>query len=144
MLGYLAGLRAHEIAKFSGRDIDQDRIRVNGKGGYDDSVPTHPLLLDLSEAMPAQGFWFPPLARKENEHIQSGTVTYHVGVLFRSLGIEGAAHRTRHTYGTGLLRGGANLRVVQELMRHKSLATTAAYLGVDEDERRRAIGSLAA
>lgn len=71
-------------------------------------------------------------------------VTRAVRILFDELGIEGATHRTRHSYGTALLRGGANIRVVQELMRHSSLATTAAYLGVDEDERRRAIALLAA
>ena len=39
---------------------------------------------------------------------------------------------------------GVNLRVVQELMRHKSLATTAGYLGVDANEKAEAIRRLAA
>lgn len=37
---------------------------------------------------------------------------------------------------------GANLRVVQELMRHSSLTTTAAYLGVDRNELSEAVGRL--
>lgn len=47
-------------------------------------------------------------------------------------------------YGTNLLRGGANIRVVQELMRHESLATTAGYLQVEESERVEAIRRLSA
>lgn len=150
MLGYLAGLRAFEIAKFHGRDIDEQDLRVVGKGGVDDTLPTHPLLWELAQHYPVSGYWFPPLNRLGIPrgygagHVGSQRVTADVGALFRSLGIRGATHRARHTYGTQLLRGGANLRVVQELMRHRSLATTALYLGVDGDERVDAIGRLAA
>ena len=142
MLGYLAGLRAHEIAKFHGRDISQDRIRVVGKGRVAATIPTHPLLWELARTFPREGFWFPPAQASTFAHVSSARVTYVVGRLFRSLGIEGATHRARHTYGTTLLRGGANLRVVQELMRHSSLATTALYLGVSEEERSSAVGGL--
>ena len=62
----------------------------------------------------------------------------------REVGLPGSIHRFRATYGTNLLRNGENLRVVQELMRHASLATTQHYLGVSEDEKRDAIGRLAA
>lgn len=140
MLGYLAGLRAHEIAKFHAADIDEHQLRVVGKGATSWQLPTHPLLWELAQSQPA-GYWFPS---RYADHVSASTVTTAVRTLFRSLGIAGASHRARHTYGTSLLRGGANLRVVQDLMRHRSLATTALYLGVDEDERRTAIGSLAA
>lgn len=143
MLGYLAGLRAFEIAKVSGRDVTATGIYVMGKGGQGATVPTHPLLWDLAQQYPREGYWFPsPCSHRE--HIHPGTVTQRIRRLFVQLGISGATHRTRHTYGTQLLRGGANLRVVQDLMRHSSLSTTAVYLGVDEDERVRAIRGLAA
>lgn len=141
MLGYLAGLRAHEIAKVHGRDIDEQRLRVLGKGGFDATIPTHPVLWELVQHYPRDEYWFPS---PYGPHIVASTVTTAVRTLFRALGIAGASHRARHTYGTTLLRGGANLRVVQELMRHQSLATTALYLGVDEDERQHAIRSIAA
>jgi Phage integrase family len=48
-------------------------------------------------------------------------------------------HRCRHVYATRLLRSGVNIRVVQQLMRHASLQTTAAYTAVDEDELRDAV-----
>ena len=58
--------------------------------------------------------------------------------------IEGSIHRCRHYFGTELLRAGVSVRVIQTLMRHESLATTANYLGVDEDERVAAVRALAA
>lgn len=143
LLGYLAGLRAFEIAKFHGRDISRTGIRVIGKGGTDETIPTHPLLWELAQQYPRDGYWFPS-PRDGRAHVGSWTVTNRIRRLFESLGIEGATHRARHTYGTVLLRNGANLRVVQELMRHASLSTTAAYLGVDDDERRAAIDALVA
>lgn len=143
LLGYLAGLRAHETAKIHGRDVTADGLYIYGKGGRGEMVPTHPLLWDLAQSHPRDGYWFPS-PQAGHDHITAGTVTRAVSRLFRSLGIEGSSHRARHSFGTSLLRSGANLRVVQELMRHSSLSTTAAYLAVDEDERRTAIASLAA
>lgn len=143
LLGYLAGLRASEIAKLNGKDVDQEETYVLGKGGKAAWVPTHPLVWELAQSYPRDGYWFPSPV-EGREHVCAGTVTASVRSLFASLGIEGATHRTRHTFGTTLLRGGANLRVVQELMRHSSLATTARYLGVDRDEKVAAIRSLAA
>lgn len=141
LLGYLAGLRAHEIAKMHGRDVTSDGLYVFGKGGHGQMLPTHPLLWDLAQTYPRDGYWFPS-PRQGRDHLAADAVTSNVTRLFRRLGIEGSSHRARHSFGTSLLRGGANLRVVQELMRHSSLATTAAYLGVDHDEKVSAVGGL--
>ncbi len=62
--------------------------------------------------------------------------------MFEDLGVSGAHHRCRHTYATTLLRSGANIRVVQSLMRHQGLAVTARYLEVNDDERTAAVGRL--
>ncbi len=143
MLGYLAGLRAHEIAKFRGEDITETTLYVLGKGGRACTLPTHPLLWELAQSYPREGFWFPsPFVGREQTPIVANTVTRRISSHFHSLGLAGSTHRARHTYGTQLLRGGANLRVVQELMRHASLATTARYLGVDEEEKITALGRL--
>lgn len=141
MLGFLAGLRAHEIAKIHGRDVTADGLYVFGKGGRGQMLPTHPLLWDLAQTYPRDDFWFPSPV-DGHDHLTPGAVTGAVTKLFRSLGIHGSCHRARHSFGASLLRGGANLRVVQELMRHSSLATTAAYLGVDHDEKVLAVGGL--
>jgi len=72
------------------------------------------------------------------------TISTVTSRLFAANGIEGSIHRCRHTYATALLRSGVNIRVVQELMRHSSLASTQRYTAVDEDERRDAINRLVA
>jgi len=64
--------------------------------------------------------------------------------LFHDLDIAGSIHRCRHTYATRLLRAGTNIRIVQKLMRHSSLASTQVYTDVSEDEQRNAIGLLSA
>lgn len=143
MLGYLAGLRRFEIAKICGEDVTQTGIYVIGKGGQGWTVPTHPLLWDLAQQYPSTGYWFPSPVFP-GRPFSASRVGSKVAAHFRTLGLTGATHRMRHTYGTHLLRGGANLRVVQELMRHGSLATTALYCGVDHDEKTLAIGGLLA
>lgn len=142
LLGRLAGLRAHEIAKFAGEDIDAETISVLGKGGKTAVLPTHPALWELAQDYPRRGYWFPSPYPGIRGHITAHAVTMRVSRFFKSLGIEGGSHRNRHLYGTELLRAGANLRVVQELMRHSDIATTIRYLGVDPEERVRAIGAL--
>ncbi len=51
-------------------------------------------------------------------------------------------HSLRHSYATELVRAGANIRAVQELMRHSSLQTTQRYSQVLDDDRRRALALL--
>lgn len=143
ILAMRAGLRAHEIAKIRGEDVTADAIYVTGKGGKTAMIPTHPHVWELAQHYPRRGPWFPGRA-KGAPSITPHAVSVSVARLFTRLGIDGSVHRCRHYYGTTLLRGGANLRVVQTLMRHDSLATTAGYLGVDEDERRTAILGLVA
>lgn len=141
-LGLFAGLRSFEIAKFRGEDITEVELYVRGKGGKDAILPTHPALWHLAQSYPRAGFWFP--SNSLTGHVNATNLTTRVTNLFSSLGIDGSTHRCRHTYGTNLLRGGANIRVVQELMRHESLATTAGYLRVEESERVAAIAALSA
>lgn len=139
MLALHAGLRAHEIAKIRGEDITAEGIWVEGKGGKQESIPPHSCITEMAQRYPARGYWFPG---RKNPHIAPETVTTKVGALLYALGIEGSVHRFRHVYGTRLLRAGVNIRVVQQLMRHSSLETTAAYTAVSDDEKRAAIDRL--
>lgn len=141
LLGCMQGLRAGEIAAMRGENITSQGVYVMGKGGQGDMLPTHPLVWELAQAYPRKGYWFPSNV-PHREHIRSETVTISVGTLFARLNIEGASHRARHTYGTNLRRSGADTRLVQKLMRHRSLATTEYYLGVDDDEMRQALERL--
>lgn len=142
LLGLLAGLRAHEVAKIAGQDVSRESIYVLGKGGQSAYVPTHPVLWELAQEYPQRGWWFP--SPRTDGPVTPSAVSLAVGKLFRRLGIEGSHHRLRHTYGTRLLRAGANVRVVQTLMRHESLMSTQVYTAVTDDERSEAILRMAA
>lgn len=138
LLGIHAGLRAHEIAKLRGEDVSPDGIYVEGKGGVRESLPIHADVRREARGYPQRGWWFPS-ARVPGRPVSAATVTNYTSRFFRELGIDGSIHRCRHVFGTRLLRGGANIRTVQKLMRHANLATTATYTAVDEDEMRAAI-----
>jgi integrase/recombinase XerD len=142
ILARYAGLRAHEIAKIQGEEVQEDYLFVLGKGSKESGIPTHPQVWALAQRYPRQGYWFPS-ARNKSGHIKADSVTIGTARLFRDAGIpHGSIHRARHSFATNLLRSGANVRVVQQLMRHSDLSTTALYCAVDEDEMRSAINGL--
>jgi integrase/recombinase XerD len=141
-LGLFAGLRAHEIAKIRGEDVEEDQLYVFGKGGQGAYVPTHPKVWALALTRPRFGWWFPTSSAAG--HVTNMSVSTTTSRLFAANGIEGSLHRCRHTFATELLRQGENIRVVQQLMRHESLTSTQMYTAVDECELRSAIRRLAA
>lgn len=51
-------------------------------------------------------------------------------------------HQLRHYFATSLLAGEVDSRIVQKLMRHESLATTAKYMGVSMPQQREALTKL--
>ena len=132
-LGLYAGLRAHEVAKVRAEDIQQDYVFVLGKGGRPAQVPTHPAVWALALSRPRTGWLFPTASA--TGHVRTEQVSELTSALFTEHGIDGSIHRMRHTFATTLLRAGVNVRVVQTLMRHRSLASTMIYMAVDEAER---------
>lgn len=142
LLAALGGLRVHEIAKFSGTDIDWEAqaVYVTGKGGNTAILPLHQDLLELARGFPA-GYWFPSYKRP-GQHITANGVSKAIKSAMKRAGVRSSPHALRHYYGTTLLHNGANLRIVQELMRHESIATTQIYTEVNFIEMRRAIASL--
>lgn len=141
LLSLLAGLRAFEIAKIRGEDFGESGIYVLGKGAKEATLPCHPDLAEMASRYPSSGYWFPG---NHDGHMDSQRISLTVSKLTTAMGIEGSIHRGRHAYGTRLLRAGVNIRVVQRLMRHESLETTAGYLAVMGDEESAAIRLLSA
>lgn len=143
LLAALAGLRVHEIAKVRGEDVmDDARLVVAGKGGKVRTIPLHPLLVDVLPAMPQRGWWFVSNSRCPGQHVLSKSVSDIVGRAMRRAEVAGTPHSLRHWYGTTLLDDGADLRTVQELMRHANIASTQGYTKVPDERRREAIGRL--
>ena len=130
------GLRVHEVAKMHGHDFDiaSGLMRVVGKGGAEIWLPLHPIVRADAEQMPTHDWWFPSV-RNPRRPIRRDTVSTTVGDVMRRAGVKGTAHQLRHWYATELLRSGTDIRVVQTLMRHASLATTALYTAVDGDQQ---------
>lgn len=141
LLAMLAGLRAHEIAKIKGQDVQRDYVWLEGKGGKRAGIPTNPALWDLAADFPRTGYWFPS-PRSKTGHIGPGALSTRVGKLFVSQGVDGSIHRCRHYFGTTLVTEGVDLRTVQTLMRHASLATTETYTLVADSSLRTAIDRL--
>jgi integrase/recombinase XerD len=144
MLATLAGMRVSEISRVRGEDLDlgAPSIRVVGKGRKTRTVPLHPLLVAIAATMPARGYWFPANNTRPGEHVRSKSVSQIVGNAMRRAGATGTPHSLRHWFGTTLLDDGADLRTVQELLRHASVATTQIYTKVPDKRRHDAIGRL--
>ncbi|WP_091023127.1 tyrosine recombinase XerC [Nocardioides szechwanensis] len=147
---YATGIRVGELVGLDVDDVDRDRnvVRVFGKGRKERSVPFG------RPAARALDFW----QRQGRPHLLvegSGPALFlgtrgkridqravRTLVHRRIAEVPGAPdigpHGLRHTAATHLLEGGADLRSVQELLGHASLATTQLYTHVTTDRLRRA------
>lgn len=141
-----AGLRLSEVAALLWKDVDLDEgtIVVRGKGGRDRVVPLHERLRANLEQTPeaqqrgavcghADGT---PLSYKSIPHTFDRWLADHE--------IDISAHQLRHTFATRLLWEGRDIRVIQRLLGHKSLATTERYLAVEMTQKKAAVDSLPA
>lgn len=143
MLGALQGLRAHEIAKVHGGDFDVHamQLRVQGKGGDTAVIPLHPGMLELVEIMPQRAYWFPSKATSTG-HVTAKSVSTVMSHAMQRAGVPATGHQLRHWFGTNLLTTGADLRTVQELMRHESITSTQIYTLVPNERRVEALARL--
>ena len=135
------GLRAGEVAAVELGDIDWRRgeIVVRGKGPRRELLP---LPADVGEAV---AHWlrhgrpiseFPNIFiadRAPRGPLTSSAVSQIVRRACSRTGMsEIGAHRLRHTAATEMLRGGANLSEIGQVLRHQDLMTTAIYAKVDD------------
>lgn len=136
-IAYAAGLRVSEVVNLKVGDIDSDRmvIRVvHGKGGKDRYVMLSHQLLQILRAYwrraRPQDWLFPRDGR--NRPI-SNSVLYDACHLAREeagIGKRVTPHSLRHSFATHLLESGTDLRVIQVLLGHNSLTSTAIYTRV--------------
>jgi site-specific recombinase XerD len=140
------GLRRGEVSALTLDDIDwhAGEIVVRGKG---QRVERLPLPDDVGEAIAvylrdARQPGFPGREvfvriKAPRRPLTAGGVTQVVVSASKRGGIgEVTAHRLRHTAATELLRQGASLQEIGELLRHRSVLTTAIYAKVDRDRLR--------
>lgn len=141
LLGAYAGLRRAEIAGLHADMIDMESrtIRVKGKGGKLRVVPVADALVEpLTEAVARGGYLFPG----QGGHAMSPE---HLARLVKAhLGPNLSTHTLRHRFATQVYAKTHNLRAVQGLLGHESIATTERYTAVTDAERRDAVAALAA
>jgi integrase/recombinase XerC len=146
---YATGLRVGELAGLDVDDLNPDRrtLRVIGKGNKERTVPygvPAAVAVDdwLRRGRPllATGHSGPALfLGSRGNRVDQRQVRTVVKDLFEALGDTSATgpHALRHSAATHLLDGGADLRAVQEILGHSSLATTQIYTHVSVDRLRR-------
>lgn len=137
MTAYAAGLRVSEATHLKVTDIDSQRMMLRveqGKGMKDRYVMLSPRLLDVlrtywKSARPTR--WLFP-GEVPGQPITREAVGLACQKARRDAGITKpiTPHSLRHAFATHLLESGADLRTIQLLLGHRSLATTARYLKV--------------
>jgi integrase/recombinase XerC len=147
---YATGARVAELCGLDVSDIDYDRqtIRVLGKGNKERTIPLG------NPAMKALNVWLKD-GRDSIKNSMSGNAVFLGArgkridqrtvrtVVYNALqAIEGiermGPHALRHSAATHLLEGGADLRTVQEILGHASLATTQIYTHVSTERLQKA------
>ncbi len=142
---YSSGLRVSELVelKLTNLYIDDDIIRVFGKGKKERLVPisksAKQLLMEYINNVR------PKYAVKSNSYgviylsnrgqpISRKTIWNIIKVCTTSLNLNKniSPHTFRHSFATHLLEGGADLRIVQELLGHSSVSTTQIYTHIDK------------
>ena len=134
---YGAGLRIAEALALDVRDAGGAVLRVQGKGGRERLAPLLPAVqgvlgewLQLHPDRRADAPLFPGI---KGARLNPGVAQRTMRAYRHSAGLPDHAtpHALRHSFATHLLGGGADLRAIQELLGHASLATTQRYTGVD-------------
>lgn len=137
---YSSGLRVSEIADLDTEDINirEGLVKVRGKGRKERIVPVGSKAVDAIKSYLVEKI----LLKRTSKSLflnRRGTKLSERGVrrvvvkYARMIGIEGPVgpHTMRHSFASHLLQGGADLRVIQELLGHSSLSTTQKYTHLD-------------
>ena len=144
-LAYSAGLRAEELVnlELAGVNPDAEELRVDGKGGKTRVLPAGEHAWLTIDAYLARGR--PALAAaadradpalflsKSGRRLSTSDIRRRLRLQVRRAAMQGGVtpHTLRHSFATHLLEGGADLRVIQELLGHASISTTQTYTRVE-------------
>jgi site-specific recombinase XerD len=134
---YAAGLRIRETSRLEVGGIDSSRmlIRVEqGKGRKDRYVMLSPRLLEILRSyyrLVRPGRWLFP-GRNPDEPVNPATLQLACRAAREAAGLNKAVtvHTLRHSFATHLLENGTDIRIIQVLLGHAHLTTTARYVHV--------------
>ena len=144
---YSTGIRVSELVGLNWADVDFQLgiIRVVGKGSKERIVPIGEVALDAlcNYSQEQRKKWnlsckgeTPVFLNNRGERITTRSVARIVEKHLKQAGIpiKMGPHGLRHSFATHLLNGGADLRVIQELLGHASLSTTQRYTHLNLDQ----------
>lgn len=146
---YGSGLRVSELVdlRLSRLNLKEGYLIVEGKGSKQRLVPVSPLAAELILDYMEQRIRGPIkpgnsdilFLNRRGAAMSRVMVFYIVRDLAAAAGIEKkvSPHTLRHSFATHLLEGGANLRAIQEMLGHESIATTEIYIHLDRSRLRR-------
>ena len=148
---FSCGLRVSELTnlKLSNLYVDEQYIRVMGKGAKERLVPISPRALD------ELNYWF---ADRNEMKIKPGEEDYvflnrrghhltrtMILIMIKRYALEAgikktiSPHTLRHSFATSLLEGGADLRAIQAMLGHESIGTTEIYTHIETSTLRQEI-----
>ena len=136
---YGAGLRISEALSLTMKDAPVgEALRIAGKGSKTRLAPMLPAVRDALRAYlalrpPATGPGDPLFLSARGKKLSARVVQLEMRRLARGLGLDASAtpHALRHAFATHLLAAGGDLRSIQELLGHASIAATQRYTKVD-------------
>lgn len=151
---YACGLRISEGVALEIGHVDGERklLRVRGKGNKERQAPLSDGTLDS-----LRGFWklhrserwlFParlqPRSPSQDGPVDIGNLRYAFNAAREQSGIKKHAtvHSLRHSYATHLLEAGVQLRLIQEILGHRSPRTTAIYTHLTDEVRSQVVKPL--
>ena len=141
LTAYSAGLRNREVINLKIKDIESDRMMIRiSKSKFDKQrytilgKKTLNLLREYYKAYRPNN-WLFPSAQNPTEHLSSRTVQKEFQKALNNAGIKKRAvvHTLRHSFATHLLESGINIRIIQKLLGHKHIGSTAIYTHVSKE-----------
>ena len=134
---YGAGLRVGEVVRLTASAIDSSRMLIRieqGKGGKDRYVMLSPQLLQILRTywrLARPGRWLFP-GQDPEEPVSVATLQEACRQAARQADLSKAVtvHTLRHSFATHLLEAGTDIRIIQVLLGHARLSTTARYTQV--------------
>ena len=154
-VAYGAGLRASEVVALKVADIDSQRMTLRieqGKGRKDRYAMLSPVLLECLRVwwrnaraqgkMPDGGWLFPGLDPIDPLSTRQLNRAIHAAAEAARIDKRVSMHTLRHSFATHLLEQKVDIRVIQVLLGHKKLETTALYAQVATDLLREVVSPL--
>lgn len=137
----LTGARSMECWAMTGADLTDGRhgpeLLLHGKGGKEESVPAHPIVVAFIESRRTLGRLWPDYLSPQRLSQQVG------GEMRRVLGEVVEFHQCRHTFGTRVYQATGDIFLTSRLLRHSSVNTTQVYAKIADERPREAVALLA-